>query len=678
MNHIGQASYQASMVMFAILTVLLLSRWRGRQFGNYLILASFTSVIWSLIIVLQYTLEKNLSAEIGLSEIARDFTWFLLIFEFLKRDDGEQSLQSFKRVVLSACGIGFSLFLLAGYTPFKFPISSYWVMLILAVLGLVTVEQAYRNTVQQHLHFMKFIYISLTAIFAYDIYLYGQATLEMQISADLWQARGAINAVIAPLIAITISRTNATESYILPSRQVVFYSASLIGAGTVLLIMAAAGYYIKLYGGEWGRVLQVIIGFSTFLIIVIAFTSADTRAFLKVLLNKHFFNLKYDYREEWLRLIHLLSTPTAESKELFSRAIRAIADIFDSPGGILYLNNGNDYFNPVESERIPTEHQLFEQPQGQFLEKLHDEEWVFIIDQENYPTDDRYHLLLPNWVKSIKDAWIVLPLINEGNLIGFLILLKPRVNIKISWEDLDLLRTAGRQVASYLERHQKTELLSQAKQFDAYHKLTAFIVHDLKNLIAQQSLVVKNAAKHKSNPEFVEDAIETIANSVERMQTLLSKLYSTEAENKVHQPVPVNKLLMEAFTKCRHLVPVPSLTIRNEEAKIAADPDQMIMVFTHIIKNAQQATAEDGFVDVKMYAEGNKVVVEVEDNGEGMSEAFIRERLFKPFDSTKSSKGMGIGAYQAQEIVRSLRGDIQVESTPKIGSIFIIKIPLAG
>ena len=269
---------------------------------------------------------------------------------------------------------------------------------------------------------------------------------------------------------------------------------------------------------------------------------------------------------------------------------------------------------------------------------------------------------------------MILPLLTETRLLGFVVLDEPTHDTSLTWEDLDLLKTVGRQVASYLDRHQSAEQLAESKQFEAFNKLTAFIMHDLKNLIAQQGLVVENAAKHKDNPAFVEDAIQTIDNSVNRMSNLLRKLQQQEAS--AIQNLELHKVLMNAVKKCQENKPSPSLRFESTTAKVDADPDLLVMTIANIIQNAQEATLNNGFVDVTLRQEGKSAIISIEDNGEGMDQEFIRDRLFKPFETTKSGKGMGIGVYQTQEFISELGGQISVDSRPGEGTTFTITIPI--
>jgi putative PEP-CTERM system histidine kinase len=304
-----------------------------------------------------------------------------------------------------------------------------------------------------------------------------------------------------------------------------------------------------------------------------------------------------------------------------------------------------------------------------FIKTMIEREWIFESGGD-YAEDQ----LIPGWASNIDNLWIIVPLFNEEYLLGFIGLVRGSDSGDLTWEDLDLLKTVGRQLASYLARHQAAELLAQSRQFEAYNKLTAFIMHDLKNLIAQQALVVENAAKHKENPAFVEDMINTIENSVKRMNNLLGKMQRKE-------PIPpkstnLEQALIEVIKKCGDLKPAPILRLEARGLKAKADHDNLVMILSHLIKNAQDATSDGGFIDVRLEQRQNLAVIEVEDNGEGMSAEFVKGRLFKPFDTTKSGKGMGIGVYQAREYILAIGGDMQVSSEPGIGTTICITIPL--
>jgi len=201
-------------------------------------------------------------------------------------------------------------------------------------------------------------------------------------------------------------------------------------------------------------------------------------------------------------------------------------------------------------------------------------------------------------------------------------------------------------------------------------------MHDLNNLIAQQSLVVTNAERFRDNPKFVDDAIDTIANSVSRMKRLMEQL-----TRGFKTPAKVRTNLREALTNAaqRSNALRPSATLPESDASIyvMADPARLTTVFEHLIRNAQDATADDGKIEIDITLSEKSAIVSISDTGEGMSPEFIRERLFRPFDSTKGSHAMGIGAYQARDYARMLGGQLEVISEPGQGTTFILRLPIA-
>ncbi len=680
---ISTISYSGGAILFALFFfIAIYSALKKRTSPSLILPALATTLSLSLVVGTAYYPDIALKI-IPLSEILKNGAWFVAILSVLKYASGSEIPRKFYLVIHSLWIALFGLNLLVYPLPGSMPLNTQpifiWNGLLLSILGLVAVEQLFRNA--NHERQTKLVSVGVGGLFLYDLYMYAHALVFKQIDQDLWLARGAIHgasALVLSLGIITFSRESVGPSSISISRPIVFYTTSLTMAGFFLALMSAGGYYIKIYGGDWGVILQVLLIFSACITIASLMISRTLRVRLSVFIDKNFFNHKYDYRAEWLKLINQLSQPSAEG-DFYSHAISTMASIFKSPGGCIWLRNGLDGYQPVAEVnlKIPTEINCVEPVNSPFCKALKEQEWVF---SPNALADDetaKLNELLPEWVSHIPDLWIIIPLLNEEDLIGFMGLATPAVQTPLTWEDLDLMKTAGRQISSYVTRHQAAELLAQSRQFDAFNKLTAFVMHDLKNLIAQQALVVKNAAKHKDNPAFVDDMINTIDNSVNRMNNLLQKLQNQEVTSAQSASiVELDRLLLEAATKCHDRYPIPTIRHLEKKVTVFSDPDHFEMVMIHLIKNAQEATPKDGFVDITLKKQGNMAIIEVEDNGIGMDENFLKHRLFKPFDTTKSGKGMGIGVYQAREFIRAMGGEIRVESTPNQGSKFTVQIPL--
>jgi signal transduction histidine kinase len=189
-------------------------------------------------------------------------------------------------------------------------------------------------------------------------------------------------------------------------------------------------------------------------------------------------------------------------------------------------------------------------------------------------------------------------------------------------------------------------------------------------------LLVSNAARFRHRPEFFDEAIATVRGGVERMRKVVEQIQGG-AEGTGTSRADLTKVLMEVRSRCADRMPVPEIECPPVSLLVRMPRDKLVSVFTHLTRNAQDATPVDGHVRVKADRVGGEVICTVTDDGSGMDAAFIRDRLFRPFDSTKGEQGMGIGAYQARDLVRAAGGDLEVESVPTRGTTFRLRLPLA-
>jgi len=547
-----------------------------------------------------------------------------------------------------------------------------------AVIGLVILEQAYRNAPEESRWGMKLLIVGVGAVFAYDLFLFSHALLFGSISLENWALRGPANLLTIPLLIIGARRYRPLGLEVFVSRHVVFFSATLFGAGAYLIAMAAAGFYLRAIGGEWGPLLQAAFLVGAMILLVIVLLSGTARSRLKVFLAKHFYANRYDYREQWLALTRTLADDSG-GQTLARRAIRAIGAIAGSNAGALWMedpragNKGAFNYLPIDHwntnqlpEGIPTDAPL--------ITWLRERMWVLNTEDCRQRPQIYGQLALPEWLENFGRYQLILPLLAEGRLCGLMVLCEPKLGPRLDYEDIDLLKTVGSQVAAVLRQYQADELLAEGRQFEAYNRLTAFLMHDLKNLIAQQSLVVSNAVRYKHDPEFVDDAIETIDNSVRRMERLLEQLRQGRL-SATPERVNLARVAADAVSRYSGSRPVPELG-NVEDHYVRADPEALASIVGHVIRNAQQACDPDtGCVTVSVVCNVDRAGIQIEDNGSGMDEAFVRDRLFRPFDTTKGSQGMGIGAYQVREFVEQAGGQVHVESEPGRGTVFRLCFP---
>jgi putative PEP-CTERM system histidine kinase len=401
------------------------------------------------------------------------------------------------------------------------------------------------------------------------------------------------------------------------------------------------------------------------------------RASLRVFINKHFFHYKYDYRDEWLRFIQTLSSGQPDD-HLRERSIYSLAEIIDSPGGVLWIRQITNRYVPVASWQMEVSENNTVDEDHPLVQFMASREWLIDLDEFERDPELYNNLTVPGWLKQMSNAWLVVPLIVHDHMLGFIVLARSPAQHHFNWEDSDLIKTAGRQAAVHLAQLEASRSLAEAQQFEACNRLTAYVMHDLKNLIAQLSLVVTNASKHKNNPQFMEDAVNTVDNSVQKMNRLLSHLRSDALQSHEATPdIELCSVLGEVVETMSSGKPVPSLDCQAEGILLSANRERFGAIIGHIIRNAQDATSDDGRIMVRLFKRSDRAIIEVQDTGTGMDKEFIRKRLFRPFDSTKGKSGMGIGVYESRDYVNRLGGDIEVISRVGEGTTFRIRLPIS-
>lgn len=670
------ASYGLGAVAFAVLAVA----WRWRGGGERvprLEIPAAVSALWAALEAARNLLQAGQEL-VALVEVLRNAAWLWFLWRGIRelRGDSPKGLwfAGLERglvalLLLTVAAQGFALLSpragLLYYAHAVFPT-------LLAVAGMVLVEQFYRNSRTHERWSLKFLCLALGGMFAFDFYLYSEAMLFAAYSQDAWAARGAVNALLVPLIWVSARRRQGDTPQVAISHRMAFHTIALMGAGIYLMLMAAAGYYIRIVGGDWGSVLQTVFMFGAAVLLLVVFFSGAARARLRVFLSKHFFRYRYDYREEWLRFTSLL-TEGDPGAQVYERGLQAMARLVESPAAALWMRQDEGPFTRVahwnwsalEGEVAPA-HAM--------LEFMRQRQWVLNMNDYRAQPELFEDAEPPDWLGDNEDVWLVVPLLWHDRLLGFVVLGQSLGKAGFNWEMSDLLKTAARQAAAHLAQARAAEALTVARQFESFNRAAAFVVHDIKNLVAQLSLLLANAEKHKHKPEFQEDMLATIESSVARMNRMLVKLRD-EPEATRASSVPLAEILGEVIQAKSAFSLKPTLDLRDPSPRVNGDRERLVRVLGHLVQNAIEATPYTGRVDVTLDREADRAVVTVEDDGTGMDETFMRERLFRPFASTKGT-GMGIGAYECREYVRELGGDIQVESRPGQGARFTIRLPL--
>lgn len=653
------------------------------------ILAVFFSILWSITIV-RTTLDRDLFlADTLIYETLRNTSWLFFCAKLLALQYKTTVLHylSQSRLVyfiglLAASGISIEAF--PKLLDFISEINStprFIIHVVFAIFGLILTEQLYRNTPLNQRWHIKFICLAMGTLFVIDLLVYSKSLLYKHLDFTLWQSRGFINAMTTPLFAISLSRLGSINVNASPSapHKTIFYTTVLFGSGLYLIMMSLVGYYLKHTNTEWGETLQILFIFLALLILLISFTSGKIRALAKVYFSKHFFHYSYDYREEWLKISKALAQlQSFDDLKLF--ILNTLTNLVESNGGGLWVKNDQDQFILVAQQNFHlTAQELSYLKSGHDLPNyLANKQWVIDFFELAHAPEVYEDIDLTPWCYEDSQVWLIVPLFHLNRLEAFAVLTQPRVPRKLNWEDHDLLKTVGMQLANAIALNNASEALASNKQFQAYHRLSAYLVHDLKNITAQLALIVKNADKHKHNPDFFDDTLDTINNAVQKMQHIVDQLKQGKATPSSVAYVNLVQVVQQAIQQNKNL-PKPQLETSLSQCVIKADPTKLTSILGNLIQNAQEATQHktNGYVTLTLTCTAHSAVLKIIDNGIGMDQTFIAERLFKPFDTTKGNAGMGIGAYEAKDYILKIGGRLDVESQPGQGTIFTLQFPLA-
>jgi putative PEP-CTERM system histidine kinase len=504
---------------------------------------------------------------------------------------------------------------------------------------------------------------ALATMWLTDLVLYTTTYLSGTGAEELIATRGLVMIAVVPMLAIAVHRNGDWTLKL--SRTVTWQSLSLVALMAYAVTTVLAISAIDSFGGSYARLAQTAFVFGSAAALLTLLSSPTIKAWLRVMVAKHLFNHRYDYRAEWSRFTDTLGAPGEGAAPLEERIVKAVADVTDSSAGLLLVADDGVFGLSAEWNwlgSVPVA--IAGETLAQFMSQ-----GSRIIELDTVRAGDAPPAELaavPQWMLDEPSAWAIVPLVHLNQLIGAILLARPPIDRSLDWEDFDLLRIAGRQVASYLAEARAHEALADARRFDEFNRRFAFIMHDVKNLVSQLTLVARNAERHADNPDFRADMIATLKESVGRMNDLLARL-SQHNSGRVEEPITVELMpIVERVTKRRGVSHPIAVTGLRDSVGVA-DPARLEQALGHLIQNAIEASAPGEPVAVVV----GRSTIDVIDAGPGMSASFIRDRLFKPFASTKNG-GFGIGAFEARQVILAMGGKLELVSREGEGTRFTI------
>ncbi|MGA1799791.1 XrtA/PEP-CTERM system histidine kinase PrsK [Sphingomonas sp. 4RDLI-65] len=644
----------------------------GRWPHGAFVVALFATSLWALAVA---GIDSR-DVMTRIAESVRNIAWLLFMLALVRHDRaGSVALGAVYVVVMAIAGTS-AILAVVQLAPLDrealTAIGSARLVfgMMTAVSALVLVHHLYQAAPASR-GGVRLVVLSLASMWSVDLLLFTARYVSGGWSVALVVGRGVAMAGVAALLAIAVHRRG--DWTLALSRPIAVRALSAVALVTYAGLVALATSIVQGYAGGYARIAQTAIVFGATAVVLALLSTPWLRAWTKVKIAKHLFLHRYDYRAEWQRFTDTLGKPGAGAESLDTRVVKAIADLTDSPGGLLLVPDGaalgtGATWNWPDAADGPPDEAL----PGYFASDAR----IVELDRVRAGTaPDAEMASVPAWLCGCPDAWAIVPLVHGGVLVGAIVLARPPVDRALDWEDFDLLRVAGRQAASYIAEDRAHAALADAARFDEFNRRFAFILHDIKNLVSQLTLVARNAERHADNPDFRVDMVATLKDSSDRMNVLLARLSQHNAgPNEPIRPLDVAAVVERIVAARRGQHPIAARAVSSFALGQAGRLEQ---VLGQLVQNAIEASGADDAILLCVESAGDRVAIDVIDHGCGMAPGFVRDQLFRPFVSSKPS-GFGIGAFEARQLVHAMGGALEVTSREREGTRFRILLPAAG
>ena len=554
-------------------------------------------------------------------------------------------------------------------------------MLLSSILILMNLERTLRGSVGHKRWQIKYMVIGIGSIFAVWVYTGSQTILFYTLNTNLTLASGWVLIVASILAFKSVLRSPRLDLDLYLSHAFLYNSITVLIVGIYLLsvgILAKILNYLNL-----GRSLY-LNAFFLFLALVglsIILLSDRLRRKIKHFISSHLKRPQYDYRKEWTEFTHM-TTSLTDIKDLCSAVAKKVSNTFETLSVTIWLMDEKEERLMLGGSTALTELQA----QDVIRTLRGGAELVSALRKNQTHID--FENSKESWVIGLREAHsdflkearirYCIPLAMSDQSIGFLTLHDRVASVPLSDADFDLLKTIADQTAGMLLNSKLSERLRQAKEIEVLQTMSAFLMHDLKNLASSLSLTMENLPIHFDNPEFRNDALRIVQQSVNKVNSLCGHLSMLSQKIELKKvETDLNELIASSLSCLngsntvsifKDLQPVPRLMI---------DPEQVQKVLMNLILNANEALGNGGEIRVGTQKSDGWAIVSVRDNGCGMTKEFVEKSLFRPFKTTKK-QGMGIGLFQSKMIVEAHQGRIEVESEEGRGSTFRVLLPVAG
>lgn len=554
-------------------------------------------------------------------------------------------------------------------------------LLLVSVIVLTNLERTFRESVGVMRWRIKYMVLGVGVLFGFRLYATSQALLYRSPEELIGRAGGAALLVACILMGVALSRGRVFDVDVYPSQSLVYGSITVLIAGAYLLIVGILSRIVTLIGGPAAFPLKAFFILIALAVLAMLLLSERMRQRTRQFVSRHLRRPVYDYRRVWNTFT--ARTTSLVDEEAFCRATAAwVSETFQALSASVWLLEeaserlrlgGSTVLADAAAETLEQSPEDL-RPAIDALARL---DQPTVLDPSKHPwagTLERFHRgVFPRGGNPV-----CLPLRGGGKLLGFLALGDRVGGLTFSTEDFDLLKCIGDQVAANLLGLQLSGQLLRAKEMEAFQTMSAFFVHDLKNTASTLSLTLQNLHQHFSDPAFREDALRAVGKSVQHLNSVIARLTRLRQELRVQStPQDLSAVVNAAleglgpaadFPVVKELPPVPATLL---------DAGQMEKVVINLVLNAREALNGGGEIRVRTSCEPPWVTLSISDKGCGMSAEFVRNSLFRPFQTTKK-QGLGIGMFHSKMIVEAHRGRMEIDTAPGQGTTVRVLLPLAA
>jgi putative PEP-CTERM system histidine kinase len=549
-----------------------------------------------------------------------------------------------------------------------------------AALILMNLERTLRASTGSMRWQIKFVILGLGSLFAIRIYTGSQTLLFSTVNSTLETINAGVLIVANVLIFWAFVRSRLLNVNVYLSQTALYYSLTVLVVGLYLLAVGMLAKAVSYVGGDQLLPFEALLVFLAFLALAVFLVSDEWRQRSRRFISHHFQRPQYDYRREWTELTQRTSS-LLDRGALCDAVVKRVSETFGVACVTLWLlNETQDHFvfggSTVFTEEQARGLKIAEKKMESLVGAVRDNQMLVAFDETKGDWAGEFTRSHTDELREARIRYCV-PLVAGRELLGILTLDERSTRQSFSVEDADLLKTIADQAAANLLNLQLSQRLVKAKEMEAFQTLSTFFVHDLKNLASTLSLTLENLPIHFADPEFRTDTLRVITNSVNKINTMCSRLsLLTKGLELQAKRVDLNALVATTIADLNGALQAALIQDLHPLPPVHLDPEQIQKVLMNLVLNANEATGPQGEIHVKTGQKNGWAVLAVRDNGSGMSPEFIERSLFQPFQTTKS-KGLGIGLFHSKKIVEAHQGRIEVESMLGKGSEFRVLLPLS-